>query len=135
MSERLKGKVAMPAAYSGGTRVPLLHTLLPFDIPPSLLIESLKGKWFDQLRWVGLSQTEDGATLKWLTEDGAVQIDAGFSRGQLNIEAKVKDGTDINSAVRAAHQLVNRVSRLYTTRPRGRLMFTLASITSRPVAM
>lgn len=136
VGDKLRGKVPLSVEDSGVTRVPLLHTLLPFDVPTSLVVDALKGKWFDRLRWVGLSQGEDGATLKWLTEDGKVQIDATISRGQLNMEAKVKEGTDIGSAVKAAHTLMSRISRLYVgSRTRGRLMFALASAPRHPVAM
>ena len=136
VSEQLRGRAALSVEDSGVTRVPLLHTLLPFDVPTKLVVDTLKGRWFDRLRWVGLSQGEDGATLKWLTEDGKVQIDAIVSRGQLNMEARVKDGADVGSAVKAAHTLMSRISRLYVgSRGRSRLMFEIASASRHPVAM
>jgi DNA-binding Lrp family transcriptional regulator len=137
LNEKVKDRMALPAAYSGYTRIPLLNTLLPYDISTSAVIEALRGRWFERLRWVGVSEGEDGATLKWLTEDGGAQIDASFSRGQLKIDARVKDGTDVSTAVKAAHQLISRISRLYSgPRPRGRLMFTVApDVPVRPVAM
>ena len=137
MSERARGQMTMGPAYLGGAHIPLLHTMLPYDVEPSRFVQSLKGRWFDRLRWVGISQGEDEATLKWVTEDGAAQIDARFARGQLDIEARVRDGADISTVVKAAHQLMSRVSRLYSaTRPRSRLMFTLATGSRRgPAAM
>jgi len=128
MTERAKGQMIIAPAYSGGAHIPLLHTLLPYDIRPETVIQSLKGRWFDRLRWVGISQGPDESTLKWVTEDGEAQIDARLVRGQLDIEARVKDGADVSSAVKAAHQLMNRISRLYTSsRPRSRMMFFSAA--------
>jgi DNA-binding transcriptional ArsR family regulator len=102
-----------------GSRVPLLHTLLPYDVDVRSIISDLKGKWFGTLRWIGHSLADDGTTLKWVTEDGRVQIDARFSSGQLNIEAKVSAGSDVSEAVKASHQLMSHVSRVYS-RTRGR---------------
>jgi hypothetical protein len=137
LTEPPRGRMTIAPTYSGGTHVHLLHTLLPYDVRPSMVIQSLKGRWFDRLRWVGISQSDDESTLKWVTEDGGAQIDARFERGQLDIEARVRDGADINSAVKAAHQLMNRISRLYANvGPRNRLMFRLAIDSRRlPAAM
>lgn len=137
ITERAKGQVSLNSAHSERTRVSLLHTLLPYEFRQSAAIQALKGRWFDRLRWVGTSETEDGVTLKWVTEDGAVQLDARFSQGQLDIDARVRNGTDVSSAVKVAHQLMSRISRLYSgPRPRSRLMFTATTDSKfRPVAM
>lgn len=99
-------------------RVPLLHTFLPYDESAGMIVSALKGRWFDVVRWVGMSDTEDGCVMKWVTEDGSSLIDVRISGGQLDIGAKVSKGADLQSAIRAAHQLMGRVSRLYgSTRP------------------
>jgi DNA-binding MarR family transcriptional regulator len=103
---------AMPAAY-GARRVPILHTFLPYEASAQTIITALKGKWFDSMRWVGVADGEDGLVLKWVTDDGSALIDAKFSGGQLDIDAKIAKETDLPKAVRAAHQLMGRISRLY----------------------
>ena len=40
------------------------------------------------LRWLGISENNQGVTLKWITEDGAIQIAANIQGTALNIEAK-----------------------------------------------
>jgi DNA-binding transcriptional ArsR family regulator len=94
--------------------VPLLHTLLPYDVGAMGVVSELKGRWFGTLRWLGYSTGDDGMILKWITEDGGTQVDAKFSDRELTIEAKLHGGRDLNDAVRAAHQLVGYIARLYT---------------------
>jgi len=106
---------ALRPAYGGANRVPILHTFLPYAASMRTIVSALKGKWFDTIRWVGMSESEDGFVMKWVTEDGSALIDARFSAGQLDIEAKLAKETDLPKAVRAAHQLMGRISRLYSS--------------------
>lgn len=103
-------------------RVPILHTFLPYDASAAKIVASLKGRWFDTMRWVGMAESEEGVVMKWVTEDGAAIIDARFSPGQLDIDARLAKDADLPKAVRAAHQLVGRISRLYSSpRPGAKL--------------
>ena len=103
-----------PASAGPGT-VPILHTFLPYDASAGKIVAALKGRWFDNIRWVGMADGEGGVVMKWVTDDGTAIIDARFTAGQLDIEAKVASDSDLPKAVRAAHQLVGRISRLYSS--------------------
>lgn len=111
-----------PKQAASATRtVPILHTFLPYDASAGKIIAALKGRWLDNIRWVGMADSDDGLVMKWVTDDGSAIVDARFSLGQLDIEAKVADDSDLPKAVRAAHQLVGRISRLYASpRPGSR---------------
>ena len=98
------------------TSVPLLQTLLPRDVPVQKLVSSLRGKWFGMLRWLGSSESHHGVTLKWITEDGRAQVDANFSHGELNIEAKLLGEKDTNFALMASYQLIGYILRFYSKR-------------------
>ena len=50
--------------------------------------------------------------MKWVTGDGAVQIDAIFSEGELAIEGNVREGKDLTDAIKASYQLVGHLSRV-----------------------
>jgi len=102
------------------SRVSLLQTYLPSDIPVQQLISSLRGKWFGLLRWLGLSETNESITLKWITEDGDIQIDAKITETQLNIEAKFLHHTNLNRALKAAYQLMAYIGRLCSRTPMAR---------------
>jgi DNA-binding transcriptional ArsR family regulator len=115
VTEKAKESFAARPAYSGAGKVPILHTFLPYEASTRTIVSALKGRWFDTIRWVGMAQAEDGMVLKWVTEDGTAMIDARFSAGQLDIDAKVANEADLPKAVRAAHQLIGRISRLYAS--------------------
>jgi hypothetical protein len=104
-------------------RVAILRTLLPYGRGSSEVIAGLKGRWFGPLRWLGYSEDERGTTMKWVTGDGAVQIDAIFSEGELTIEGNVREGKDLTDAIRASYQLVGHLSRVNPTGLEGRVAF------------
>jgi hypothetical protein len=95
--------------------VPILQTVLPPNVPIQQIVSKLKGKWFGILRWLGSSENIEGTTMKWVTEDGGVQVDANFMDTGLTIEAKLLHGTDFNLALKASYQLIGYISRLYST--------------------
>jgi DNA-binding transcriptional ArsR family regulator len=118
---KAKETVQMQSAYSAEKGVPILHTFLPYGSSLGTIVSALKGRWFDRMRWVGIAESEEGVVLKWVTDDGSALIDAKFSSGQLDIEARIKRDSDLPGAVRAAHQLIGRISRMYASpRPGAR---------------
>lgn len=94
---------------------PLIQTFLPSDLMTQQLILSLKGKWFGILRWLGISENNQGLTLKWITEDGAIQIAANIQGTALNIEAKFLTSNNVNAALKASYQLMSLIGKLCTT--------------------
>jgi len=112
-----------PLASSTQHRVPILRTLLPYGRGSGEVISSLKGRWFGPLRWLGYSEDERGTTMKWVTGDGAVQIDAIFSEGELTIEGNVREGKDLTDAIKASYQLVGHLSHVSPTGQDGRVAF------------
>ncbi len=99
------------SAASDSARVVLLQTYLPSDVPVGELISNLRGRWFGLLRWLGLAENTEGATLKWVTENGDIQIDAKISLDALTIEAKFLHGYNQNLALKAAYQLMTHISK------------------------
>ena len=94
------------------SRVSLLQTLIPSNVPVEQLIKSLRGKWFGLLRWLGFTESEDIVTLKWITEDGNIQVDANISENALTIQAKFLRDDDLDMALKASYQLMTHVSKL-----------------------
>lgn len=92
--------------------VPLLQTYLPSNTQVQRLITNLRGKWFGLLRWFGLSENEKGVALKWVTEDGGIQIDAVIADSVLSIEAKFLRENNLNTALSASYQLMGHISTL-----------------------
>src|SRR5665648_420927 len=103
---------------------PLIQTFLPSDLMTQQLILSLKGKWFGILRWLGISKNSQGVTLKWITEDGAIQIAANIQGTALNIEAKFLANNNVNLALKASYQLMSLIGKLCITSQSARHVMT-----------
>jgi DNA-binding HxlR family transcriptional regulator len=91
---------------------PLIQTFLPSDVMTNQFILALKGKWFGMLRWLGISENNQGVTLKWITEDGGIQVAANIQGSVLNIEAKFLTSNNLNHALKASYQLMTNIGRL-----------------------
>jgi hypothetical protein len=91
---------------------PLIQTYLPSDLMTPQLILGLKGKWFGFLRWLGVSENSQGVTLKWITEDGGIQIAANIQGTALNIEAKFLTNNNLNLALKASYQLMSLIGKI-----------------------
>ncbi len=117
----VRGSELFPRRLSSApSRIPIVQSLLPQDIDLKRIISELKGRWFGNLRWLGYSQTDEGVVLKWITEDDGIQLDAKFTDAFLSIEAKVGGGEEVSHAVKASHQLLGYISRLYDGPRRAR---------------
>jgi DNA-binding MarR family transcriptional regulator len=92
---------------------PLLQTYLPSDMMVEQLINDLKGRWFGLLRWLGLSENSNGVTLKWVTEEGGVQITLNIQGTALNIGAKFLTHHNLDLALKASYQVMAHISKLY----------------------
>jgi DNA-binding PadR family transcriptional regulator len=126
LTERGSHQVARPLG-STQPRIQIVQSLLPHDIDVQRIIAGLKGRWFGSLRWLGYSQNEDGLVLKWITEEDSIQIDAKFTENYLSIDAKVGEEKDVSQAVKASHQLMGHISRLYSGPRHGRNLLTPVS--------
>jgi len=102
------------------SRVALLQTYLPSDMSVEQLVSKLRGKWFGLLRWLGLAENSEGVTLKWITEDGDIQIDAKMAENTLSIEAKFLHHNNLNRALKAAYQLMAHIGKLCARTPVAR---------------
>jgi DNA-binding Lrp family transcriptional regulator len=90
----------------------LLQTFLPSNMLVQNLISELKGRWFGVLRWLGMSENSEGITLKWITEDGSIQVAASISGTSLNIDSKFLTSNNLDLALKAAYQLMAQIGKL-----------------------
>ncbi len=116
VTERGKFIAGARQTASSKSGVLLLRTLMP-AFQNNRMINGLMGRWFGPLRWLGYSRDETGTTMKWITENGSVQVDAHFSDGELVIEGRILAGSDLSEAIAASHQLVGYISRIYSHTP------------------
>jgi hypothetical protein len=101
-------------AYKETQSISLVQTYLPSNIATHQLISVLSGKWFGILRWLGKSETSEGISLKWVTEDGSIQIAANISGNELSIDAKFLIDTNLDLALKASYQLMAYIGKLFS---------------------
>lgn len=103
---------------SAQSSIPLIQTLLPPDISIQRLLLTLRGKWFGVLRWLGYSKKGDSnneeITLKWITDDGGIQINAIFLGDTLSIEAKLRKNKELSDAIKASYRLMEHMVKVYS---------------------
>jgi DNA-binding transcriptional ArsR family regulator len=134
VTDKGRGLHGLRPADAGAKRIPILHTFLPYASSARAAASALKGRWFGDMRWVGMTEDEEGLVMKWVSDDGRTLLDAKFTSGQLDVAAKVAGDADLPRAVRAAHQLLERVSKVSeSTRSGNRI--ALMRVDYRPVAM
>jgi hypothetical protein len=123
VTERGREVTGLRQLSASEPRLTLLRTLLPHVENPREAISNLRGRWFGPLRWLGYSEDEKGTSMKWITDDGSVQIDAIFSGGELTIEGRIREGKDLTDAIKASHQLVGYISKVYPSAPSQRVAY------------
>ena len=112
VTSRINQFPTVHAVGSDELRMPLLQTLVPSNVSTEQLTQNLKGKWFGLLRWLGSTEGEEGITLKWITEDGGIQVNANILTPALTIEAKFLRDKDVDMALKASYQLMTYIGRL-----------------------
>lgn len=120
---RGRNQLAIHPTSSAGERMTILKTLLPPAADQRAIFDSLKGRWFGNLRWLGYAEGGGYTVMKWVTDDGKVQIDARFAPSELTVEGRMLHGRELAGAVRAAHLLLAHISRAYAAPRLGRKLF------------
>jgi hypothetical protein len=123
LTQRGRDRAGVHPAGLAGERMTLLKTILPPSLNPESLFQALKGRWFGNLRWLGFSQANGELVMKWVTDDGGVQLDARFTQSELTIEGRLLQGNSLAGAVMAAHKLLAHISRSYSASRYGRTLF------------
>lgn len=88
------------------------HLFNPLDV--WRLLETLKGRWFKSLRWLGTYSAENQTTLSWVNGDGTIQIDVKIEGSLLKVEAEVAAEGRVGEAYEVAYELVSQIARAYT---------------------
>jgi DNA-binding Lrp family transcriptional regulator len=87
---RLSDKAAitrtdLPAA-KGREYTQLLQTYIPVSVKAGEIVRHLIGRWFKNLRWIGMIESGTGYTLQWASDDGSFQINLRMISDYIVIE-------------------------------------------------
>lgn len=107
------GKLKLTPGRHEVQTICLLQTFLPSNMVIQNLLSELKGRWFGILRWLGISENSESVTLKWITEDGSLQIAASINGSSLNIDAKFLTSNNLDLALKATYQLMAHIGKVF----------------------
>ncbi|MDH7556274.1 MAG: hypothetical protein QHG94_05000 [Candidatus Methanosuratincola sp.] len=80
-----KGKRAAGRLGSGSKKIVVGTSYMPPGTGLQYIESQLKGRWFGGMRWLGASSEGDSRTLKWVSEDGDIQVGLNFGRDLLEV--------------------------------------------------
>lgn len=64
----------------------LLQTYIPLNVRAAEIVRQLVGRWFKNLRWLGMIESGTGYTLQWASDDGSFQINLRMISDYIVIE-------------------------------------------------
>ena len=94
--------------------IQLLQTYIPVDIKPEEILHKLIGKWFNNLRWVGLIESEAGGyMLQWVSDDNnAFQIILRVISDYLIIETNACSDKEKIEAMIGSYRIFEQVTKI-----------------------
>jgi len=93
---------------------PLMQTYIPTNIDVSSIVNSLAGKWFKNLRWLGMIEGEMGHTLQWVSEENSFRVNVRIVGNYLIIETSASNDKDKVQSTVSAYRVFEHVAKLYS---------------------
>ena len=92
---------------------PLLQTYVPSNVHAGDIISNMAGRWFKNLRWVGMIESNTDHVLQWLSEFGTFDLNLRVSSNYITIESSATNEKDKADAMISAYRIIQEVSKLY----------------------
>ena len=98
--------------------IQLLQTYISVDVKPEEILHKLVGKWFNNLRWVGLIESEAGGyMLQWVSDDNnAFQIILRVISDYLIIETNACSDKEKIEAMIGSYRIFEEVTKILRNR-------------------
>jgi DNA-binding Lrp family transcriptional regulator len=107
--------------------VPLLQTYIPTNVNADSIVDTLAGRWFKNLRWLGMVESEMGSMLRWTSEDGSFQLNLRIVGNYVIIETNAGNDKPKVEAMVCAYRIFEHVSKLYSNSYGNMLSYTFAN--------
>ena len=101
--------------HARNTYTPLMQTYIPSSIDISGIVNNLAGKWFKNLRWLGMIEGDMGHMLQWASEDNSFQVNLRIVGNYIIIETNASDDKNKVEAMVSAYKIFEYVSKLYSS--------------------
>ena len=92
----------------------LLQTRISVDVRPEEILSKLIGKWFNNLRWVGLVESEDGGyMLQWVSDDNnSFQIILRVISKYLTVETNASSDKEKIEAMIGSYRIFEEITKI-----------------------
>jgi DNA-binding MarR family transcriptional regulator len=84
--ETAVSRIELQHKPKGREYMQLLQTYIPLNVKASEVVRYLIGKWFKNLRWMGMIESATGYTLQWASDDSSFQINLRLIADYIIIE-------------------------------------------------
>ena len=95
------------------SHTPLLQTYVPSNVHASDIISSMAGRWFKNLRWIGMVEGQFDHVLRWISEFGSFELNLKVAPNYITIETNAENEKDKADAMISAYRIIQEVSKLY----------------------
>jgi DNA-binding HxlR family transcriptional regulator len=94
----------------------LLQTYIPLNVKASEVMRQLIGKWFKNLRWIGMIRSDTGYTLQWTSDDGAFQINLRLIADYIVIETNASTEKEKVQAMVGSYTIYEQITKVMQSR-------------------
>jgi DNA-binding HxlR family transcriptional regulator len=94
----------------------LLQTYIPLNIKASEVMRHLIGRWFKNLRWLGMMGSSTGYTLQWTSEDGSFQINVRLIADNVIIETNASTEKEKVQAMVGSYAIYEQITKAMQSR-------------------
>lgn len=101
---------------TGREYMQLLQTYIPLNIKASEVMRHLIGKWFKNLRWIGMIRSDTGYTLQWTSDDGAFQINLRLIADYIVIETNASTEKEKVQAMVGSYIIYEQITKVMQSR-------------------
>ena len=100
--------------------VQLLQTYVPIDIKSDEIVHALIGKWFNNLRWIGMIESETGEyMLQWINDNNTFQIILRVISKYLIIETNAISDKEKVEAMIGSYRIFEQITKILRIKLEG----------------
>ena len=100
--------------------VQLLQTYVPIDIKSDEIVHALIGKWFNNLRWIGMIESETGEyMLQWINDNNTFQIMLRVISKYLIIETNANSDKEKVEAMIGSYRIFEQITKILRIKLEG----------------
>jgi DNA-binding HxlR family transcriptional regulator/DNA-binding IscR family transcriptional regulator len=111
---RSRGHVLHREREKRNCYIQLLQTRISVDVKPEEILSKLIGKWFNNLRWVGLVESEGGGyMLQWVSDDSnSFQIILKVISKYLTVETNASSDKEKIEAMIGSYRIFEEITKI-----------------------